>query len=372
MKTINKWHNQSTYTPPLSPACKMCAHGSKMVILITGLCTVNCYYCPLSISKKNTDRIFADEWELTSEQDIDILYQEAQLIDATGVGITGGDPLVVWQRTQTYIQHLKNYFGESFHIHLYTHGTTNTQYIPDLIHSGLDEIRFHPHPHFWIQMNKSPQKKPLQETLKQDVDVAIEIPALPHKEKDLIQLITWANNQGIHYVNLNELEFSETNQTNLINKGYTTKSELSAAVKHSQETAYHVLQHVQESTLDIGVHYCSVSFKDGVQLKNRILRRAHNTAQPYDIITQDGTIIKGIILPNQNTSLTKLSAYLKKTYHIKKHLITINTVQQRIELAPWILQTIAAQLTQHGHHCYLTEEYPTADKLEVERIPLPL
>ena len=57
---------------------------------------------------------------------------------------------------------------------------------------------------------------------------------------------------------------------------------------------------VQKKNLDIGVHYCSVSFKDGVQLKNRIKRRAEHIAKPYDVITNDGTLIKGAIYPNSS------------------------------------------------------------------------
>ncbi len=57
----------------------------------------------------------------------------------------------------------------------------------------------------------------------------------------------------------------------------------------------------QKKDLHIGVHYCSVSFKDGVQLKNRIKRRAKHIAKPYDVITKDGTSIKGAIYPSDRS-----------------------------------------------------------------------
>ena len=87
------------------------------------------------------------------------MIQEARYIDATGAGITGGDPLLVWKRVETYISLLKNTFGDSFHIHMYTSGLKNTEYIPDLIKAGLDEIRFHPAPKFWNDLDKSYLKK---------------------------------------------------------------------------------------------------------------------------------------------------------------------------------------------------------------------
>ena len=73
MKDIHKWSNESIFTKPLSPACKMCEKGSKMVLLITGLCSANCFYCPLSTRKLGKDRIFANEWELKGEDDTDKL-----------------------------------------------------------------------------------------------------------------------------------------------------------------------------------------------------------------------------------------------------------------------------------------------------------
>ena len=153
MKKIIPWHNNSSYIEPLSEACKMCADGSKMVILITGLCSTNCYYCPLSTKKIGKDRIFANEWELDDENDTNKLIKEAILIDAKGAGITGGDPLIVWKRTKRYITILKRRFGTDFHIHMYTSGMRNGKYINEIVSAGLDEIRFHPDLLYWKKMN---------------------------------------------------------------------------------------------------------------------------------------------------------------------------------------------------------------------------
>ena len=90
------------------------------------------------------------------------LIHEAEYIDATGAGITGGDPLVVWKRVKTYITLLKKTFGESFNIHLYTSALKNADHLPDLVAAGLDEIRFHPLPHTWENMDRSPIKKTIR------------------------------------------------------------------------------------------------------------------------------------------------------------------------------------------------------------------
>lgn len=347
----------------------MCAKGSKMVVLVTGLCSAKCFYCPLSYEKGGTDRIFADEWELGNERDTQTLIREAESIDAEGAGITGGDPLVVWKRVQTYIALLKKTFGDSFHIHLYTSALYHADHLVDLVSVGLDEVRFHPRPNTWGRMDASPIKKTIQTMVDSPVDVAIEIPVFPGMKREIFSLITWADEHVVRWVNLNELEFSERNCEAFRSRGYTVKNDVSAAVKGSQETAQQLLTLVQKKDLSIGIHYCSVSFKDGVQLKNRILRRANHVAKPYDVITKDGTLIKGAIYPSTQ-SLHHLKALLKDHYSVPPHLLFVDVEKERIELAPWVLESIAPRLTKKNCRCYIVEEYPTADRLEVERTPL--
>ena len=369
MKNINHWYNDSIFLKPLSPACRMCAKGSKMVILVTGQCSTNCFYCPLSFKKGGTDKIFADEWELKNEQDTNKLIQEAEKIEATGAGITGGDPLIVWERVKTYITLLKDNFGDKFHIHLYTSALKNSDHLNDLIATGLDEVRFHPLPKTWKNMEKSPIKKIIKNTLYTNVDVAIEIPTIPKMEHEIFSLISWADAQGVRWVNLNELEFSERNCSAFLKRRYQIKNDISAGVKGSEQTAIKIIKKIQKKDLHIGVHYCSVSFKDGIQLKNRIRRRAQHVAKPYDIITKDGTFIKGVIYSDQ-VPLQRTSTLLQKTYNIPFHLFYIDNEKRRVELAAWLLQKISPKLTKLGYHCFIVEEYPTADRLEVERTSL--
>lgn len=369
MKKMITWLNDSSYIPPISPGCLQCAEGSKLVLLATGKCESSCFYCPLSNRKSGNDVIYADEWELINENDVTSLISEAKAINAEGAGITGGDPLLVWKRTQNYIKILKQTFGASFHIHLYTSGLTNRDHISDLIKSGLNEIRFHPPPNHWDSMDTSPIKKAITTAKKMQVDVALEIPVIPDKKEAIIKLINWAEQQKLVWINLNELEFSETNAEALLNNGFHTKGDISSAVESSQEIAYEIINAVKQMDFMIGVHYCSVSFKDGIQLRNRIKRRAKNIARPFDTITNDGTIVFGII-QSDSQSLDEIAHFLEKENLFQKKDFFINSKKQRIEIAGWILEEIAPRVTKNKWFCYLVEEYPTADHLEVERISL--
>ncbi|MCJ7697390.1 MAG: radical SAM protein, partial [Thermoplasmata archaeon] len=153
-------------------------------------------------------------------------------------------------------------------------------------------------------------------------------------------------------------------------RGYQVKNDISAGVKGSEQTAVKVIKMAQKKDLRIGVHYCSVSFKDGVQLKNRIKRRAQHIAKSYDVITKDGTLMKGVIYP-AGVTLRRVSTILQETYNVPSHLLFIDTEKKRVELAAWLLQKIATKLTKQGFRCFIVEEYPTADRLEVERTPVP-
>ena len=372
MDKIYNWLNDSKFIKPLSPGCELCSKGSKMVLFVTGLCHFDCFYCPLSFEKGGTDRIFADEWELKNENDTDIIIQEAKLIKAEGAGITGGDPLIVMDRTKKYISLLKDEFGSKFHVHLYTKAIKNHQFIDDLIIAGLDEIRFHPSIKYWNNMDNNPISKYIIQTINKDIDVAIEIPAIPNMIDEIISLIKWCNDKSVNWININELEFSERNSENFSFRNFIAKNDLSSSIYGSQITALKVLSKITEKDYDIGVHYCSCSFKDNIQLKNRIKRRAKSIVKNYEVISEEGTIIKGVIYPQKTYSLKIIYKKLIDEFRINKKKIFINKEKNRIELRILDLNKIATNLSNQGLNSYLIEEYPTADEIEVERIPLPI
>jgi pyruvate formate-lyase activating enzyme-like uncharacterized protein len=220
------------------------------------------------------------------------------------------------------------------------------------VEAGLDELRIHPSPEDWGR----PERTGLAEAVSDlGIPVGIEVPAIPGKEEDLRMLISYAAESGLDFVNLNELEFSETNARRLLKRGFSVKDDVSAAAAGSEEMALSLVG----SMKGIPVHYCSSSFKDSIQLRRRLMRRAKNVARFGDVITEDGTLLKGVIekdLARAEKILSREGVPSRFVHHDKE--------RRRLEVAPWVLEELAPMLPMP---CFIIEEYPTADHLEVER-----
>src|SRR5207253_8945440 len=109
-------------------------------------------------------------------------------------------------------------------------------------------------------------------------------PLIPEREADLVRLIEWAGAEGLAFVNLNEMEFSDANFPRMKVHGDEMKHELSYGVKGADPVALRILGRKWPTT----VHYCTSGYKDGWQLRSRITRRAENVARPREVVTNAG------------------------------------------------------------------------------------
>ena len=344
----------SAYSGSLPLGCQLCAKGGKMVLFISGICDAKCFYCPLSTKRKMKDILYADEMPISGIRDAIL---EANMISATGTGITGGDPMKYYSRTAEYITGLKQEFGDKHHIHLYTISGSK-EGIEAVARAGLDEIRFHPPEEIWHIMDRSIFRDRVKWARDAGLSVGIEVPALPDMEKQTENLIEFSRKYDLDYINLNELEFAETNAESLIGRGYEIKNDVESGAKGSRDMAFRMVKRYP----DYAVHYCSASFKDGIQMRNRLKRRAKNTARSIDVVTADGTIIRGIV---ESPDLDMAEAMLIAA-GVPRDQIARNHVKNRIEIPPWLLEN----LRKLDLDIYEVEEYPTWDSIEVERVKI--
>lgn len=353
---IRRMKKGSAYTGALPPGCALCEQGAKLVLLVTGKCPRRCGYCPLSSQKKGKDVFFANERRIRSVSEA---LEEAELMDALGTGVTGGDPLVAVQRTAESIKAIKKRFGKDHHIHLYT-STTDKDRIDKVARAGLDEIRFHPPVGLWLRLDRTEFGDALKLSKRRGMTTGLEVPAIPGRDKETLALVRSADSLELDFVNLNELEFSETNWRALRAVGFDVKDDVSSAVAGSQELAMRVLR----SGVETPLHYCSSAFKDGVQLRNRIARRARNVRKPHEVLTNDGTLLKGVV---ETRDAAGVARALARDFDVPARLMWVDEEKRRLEVAAWVLEELAPELKLKS---FIVEEYPTADRLEVERSPL--
>jgi pyruvate formate-lyase activating enzyme-like uncharacterized protein len=353
---IRQFGNGAAYTGRLPEGCVLCEKGAKLVLLVTGRCARRCSYCPLSLRKKGQDVFFANEGEI---ERVSQAVEEAGLMNALGTGITGGDPLLSIDRTVSAIRALKKAFGEDHHIHLYT-STTDVGPVRRVAKAGLDEIRFHPPAGMWARLGRTGFVGAIDAARVAGISVGLEVPALPGHGDGMRALISFADDLGLDFVNLNELEFSETNWRRLAGQGMTVRNDVSSGVAGSEELAMALLGEGYATPL----HYCSSSFKDGIQLRRRITRRGRNVRKPHEQLTDDGTLVKGIIETDRPARVVRL---LTEEFDVPPELVWRDSEKSRVEVAPWVLREIAEELELDS---FIVEEYPTADRLEVEREPL--
>lgn len=365
-----RWHSWSS--GEIAKGCRMCVEGSKLVLFVTGLCSRQCWFCPLSEQKKNRDVVFANEWKTSSIKDI---IREAELCESKGAGITGGDPFLRIARAVRFIKALKRRFGKKFHIHLYApldHITEKS--LKQLFTAGLDEIRIHPD--FISEKNWHR----IDSIKKFSWDVGVEIPVIPGMENEARALIGFFLPK-ISFLNLNELEQSDTNADAMEKRNFAVRSMVDNSVVGSRELGLKLMKSYENSGTPI--HFCTTKLKDAVQLANRIRRRAKNIAGKFDRITSEGMLKRGAVyledlkpsfgyrkmlesIPKEKkrrfaAKLRGVMSLLSKKYRIPKSLIAVDLLKLRLLTS----EKFAKKINEPGLATALVEEYPTWDQTEL-------
>ncbi|MHA2386004.1 MAG: radical SAM protein [Candidatus Thorarchaeota archaeon] len=336
MRPVHKTEGNSLLVGEMPAGCKMCAVGSKMVLFVTGVCDSACFYCPLSQDKARNDVVFADEMPVHNNNDI---LEELHAIGAEGAGLSGGDPFCRLERTLGFISLLKDSQGDDFHLHLYTSQSgADRQSIKNLYEAGLDEIRFHPMTDNWSAVETA---------VGLGMDVGIEVPSIPGEIESLKKTAKKAEEIGVSFLNINELESSETNFASLSSLGLRLRDMDSASIAGSAEVAAEFIAWSATEMESISIHYCSSHFKDAIQMRNRLQRRLERTAREFEERADDDPLlILGVIRAPfgeelDDDMLTQIKGVLESQFDVPSTHLNIDLPRRRIEIAGWILAEIA-------------------------------
>ncbi len=332
--------------------CKLCLKGAKVVLFLNGICQkpAHCsWYCPISEERKNNDITFADEININSKEE---LLEEINKINAKGMSITGGEPLLEanLEKTLEYIKYIKSVKRKKFHIHLYTNGINFSESIAKaLVKAGLDEIRFHPSKEKWSNIKKA---------LNKGMSVGAEVPVIPKQEyiNKIEEFIIYLEKIGVDFVNLNEFEFCFPNSQSLKDRGFILKENTIASVENSRESGIELIKKLA-SKVSFKIHFCSIITKDYFQLKNRYLRRAKNIKLPYETINDEGLLLFTQIEGNQK-ELKKFLLLLKNELKIPDKFISFKNENIKLPYYIAINDQLKSLLTKYKLKGFVVETTP--------------
>jgi pyruvate formate-lyase activating enzyme-like uncharacterized protein len=327
----------------LSEGCVKCIQGEKIVLYTTGSCSVGCAYCPIPEDRQKVDDVYINERQVSLDTSgLDTIFDESEMCLAEGVGITGGDPMEVPERTIQYIRNIREKFGQNYHLHLYTSGIffkENRTLIDQLFDAGLDELRFHPK-----QIRARPIWDIAAETKKRfpNHSIGFEIPVIPNTENDIEELILFADKNGLDFVNLNEYEFTSSNFNKLSQRGFVSVLTNSGIVG-SKETAKKVMERVKDNT-SITIHFCTSGSKDSIQLVQRFKRRASQIKRPFDDISDEGELEYGQFYVDSTDELNFLTQLLETEYELDEDMFEIFPEELKIETGWFVVEEITENL----------------------------
>ena len=265
----------------LSNGCRACGEGTWSCLFINGICNARCFYCPTAQPSKSEPMTHGISF-VTPRDYVDYLRR----FNFKGASISGGEPLLTFERTFRYISEIKRALGDNIYLWLYTNGIpADRENLSRLKSAGLDEIRF----------DLSACRYQLDK-VKMAVDiipvVTVEIPAIPEDEALLKTVIEKIQRLGVSHLNLHQLRCTPYNRKNLVQRGYTFLHGPKITVLESELCALRTIRFVHENNIGLPVNYCSFVYKHRYQGAGLRRRLAPFYLKPYETITETGMIRK--------------------------------------------------------------------------------
>ena len=349
--------------------CIQCQMGSKLVLFITGHCHWMCDYCPLSENRREIDWMFANERRVEIG-DWDSVIEEARAMNATGAGITGGDPVMARERVLEACKILKNEFGDDFHLHMYTSIPFKAEWAKDFAEAGLDEIRFH-----FLDLESEKYTETMDACVESGMLTGVEIPCEPDKENELMELLETMRDMPVQFLNLNELEITVGNHDNMELRGFNLSDEITAGAAGSGELATRMRDRVMAASIGAAdpedgtvrepypyhLKFCTATYKDSGQLRRRFIRRGEHTISPHEILTEDGTLLFGAIDCAQEESDDWIDEIHSET-GLPKRFMLYDSDNERIELPLSMAEELVGEIEAP---ISLVEVHPTHERLEM-------
>jgi uncharacterized protein len=269
------------YTGKLSPGCQICGQGKYSCMYINGLCTSNCFYCPQDRTIKAEREAFAENIQFrTPDEYVDYV----KLMGFEGVGFSGGEPFLVFDKLCSYLESIRDEFGQDIYVWVYTNGSiVDKEKLKTLKVLGLNEIRFN------ICAGNYDLEK-IELAVPEIETVTVEIPAIPEDYPVVLEKMALMEKMGVKHLNLHQLLATEYNYRKLAPRGYSFLHRPTVAVLESEFAALKLIRHALEQDLRLPVNYCCAHYKHTFQGRGDRTRSAHLAKEPFEDLTETGHI----------------------------------------------------------------------------------
>ncbi|MBF0117774.1 MAG: radical SAM protein [Desulfobacterales bacterium] len=296
----------------LSPGCILCSEGLWSCLFINNICNASCFYCPDSQKLKSEPT--TNGISFSNPKDFIDFIEKFKI---KGVGLSGGEPFMTFDRTINFIEKIKNRYADSIYLWIYTNGIlASKEKLERLKKAGIDEIRFD------ITANAYNTDK-LEIATRIIGRVTVEIPAIPEDEEELKATVHKLNEMGVNHLNLHQLRLTPYNYKNLIKRPYTFLHGVKVTVLESELLALKILQYASQNKLKLPINYCSFVYKNRFQGAGARKRHAFYLLKPNEEITESGFIkdSQNYFLPLLLSSISYQNSYKEIKLNPKKKVI---------------------------------------------------
>lgn len=276
-----KWgfHNSKVDVSNLSKGCQLCGEGQWSCLFINNLCNGKCFYCPTQqtdLAQPETNTLIFED----PQTYVDYIRQ----FGFKGVSISGGEPLISFEKSLSFVKAVKDAFADEVYVWLYTNGILLTEEkVKALKDAGLNEMRFD----IGATDYKTDQ---LKLALGKIPVVTVEIPAVPQEEELLKQKIRELKDLGVNHLNFHQMRLTPYNFNRLIEHDYTYTHGEKVTVMDSELTALRLIQYSLDEGINLPINYCSFVYKNRHQKSANRKKHASLVRYAWEEITENGFI----------------------------------------------------------------------------------
>lgn len=328
-KSNHSFFKNKIYIGNLSPGCLICGSGYWSCLFINSLCTASCFYCPQD-RKIKKERPPLEGGIIFDKAENYVNYLEK--FNFKGVGFSGGETLLVFQKLLTYIKKIKEKFGKKFYVWIYTNGNLATKdRLIRLKKAGLDEIRFN-------ISTRGYNLQPVELARNIFNTVTVEIPCIPEDYEIVKKTLIIMQKIGVKYLNIHQLFATNYNFKNFINRDYTFLHHGHLPIFESEMVALKLMKFALDNKISLSINYCSQAYKNIFQPKGRRERAASLIKKNFEELTNSG-YIRSLSIQDSKTNIKKIIKILNEN-KCKGDLWLLNDTKTEIFIHSSLLQYI--------------------------------